>query len=128
METAQGVGDANPALSEVLLEELFGARVMDRRWWPRRGCAAIRVFVSQPETGRLWQGCLLDSSSGGLGVKLMGPLPPMGTIVQISRCSVPALEASVLGRVVHGRQDHNCCVIGCEFVNKPSPSVLVLFS
>ncbi len=123
-EATAGSGHSTP-----LLDELFAPRMIDRRRWPRRSCAPIRVFVAELEApARLWQGCVLDSSPGGLGLKLIGPMPAAGTLMRVSRCSVPALEASVRIRVVHARQDKNCCVIGCEFAEKPSPSVLVLFS
>ncbi len=118
----------SPAFSSVLLAGLFPPKAIDRRRWPRRASAPIRVFVAHAESGRLWQGCVLDSSLGGLGLKLMGPLPPGRAVLTVSRCSVPALEASVRVCVVHGRQEHNCCVIGCEFVENPLPSVRVLFS
>lgn len=120
---------SNPCLSKVLLEELFPPQLIDRRRWPRRECAPVRVFVSDTEPGgRLWQGCVLDASQGGLGLKLVGPIPATGSVLRVSRCSVPALEASVQVRVAHARQEQNCCVIGCEFLERPAPSVLVLFS
>lgn len=125
----------NSPLGPLLLEQLFADKSADRRRWPRRQCAPVRVFVSDGQcpspspssSSRLWQGCVLDSSAGGLGLKLLGSKPPMGSVLRVSRCSVPALEASVRVRVVHVRQDFNCCVIGCEFLEKPPPSVLILF-
>ncbi len=102
-----------------------------RRRSRRRKTYDLRILASDTETGVVWQGWVVDSSSGGMRLKLIGAVPPVGAVIKVHRFHTPQLDASLLARIVHSRcfnHEINGWMVGCEFAEPPPPETLVHFT
>src|SRR5688572_17750610 len=102
-----------------------------RRRSKRRKTYDLRILATDTETGRIWTGWVVDSSKGGLRMKLVGPVPPVGAVLKVHRFHTSKLDASLVVRVLHGKCfDHqtSCWLVGGEFLEPPPSGILVHFT
>jgi hypothetical protein len=115
-------------LADELMEGLFGQGLAERRRWPRQKSTGARVLVADRTMLNFWDGIVLDCSPEGLGLKLLGPKPAVGSLLHVCLAGEAKLNASIPVQIVrcqwHGRDRY---LVGCSFLEPPPPETLVLF-
>ncbi len=102
-----------------------------RRRSRRRKAYDLRILAADTDTGALWPGWVVDTSQGGLRLKLIGSVPPVGAVLKVHRFHTHKLDASLIVRIVHSKclsHENSLWLAGCEFAEPPAQGVLVHFT
>jgi hypothetical protein len=104
---------------------VFGS-TFERRTAARREGNPVEVTIADPAGGEPLHGWVLDRSVGGLGLR-MEVAVPVGMVLNVRPRKAPKLVPWTELEVKSCRQNGTTWEVGCQFVQTPPWSVLVLF-